>query len=464
MPLLLSIIIPTRNRDQTLVHTLASIRNDAFSQCEILVSNNDSSDRTQSVIDAAAKKDPRIRCIKTPQCLSMSRHWEFALSQANGEYVTFLGDDDAVMPGGLQKAVSLLQAADWPDALASVNAEYHWPSSPVRNHANIFSYPTGRNCGWCDCEALKREVISGHALYNELPMIYKGWIKYSLLSKLQNVTGSFFKSCQPDIYMAVACSILLNGFYLTEEPLFIEGISCFSNGAQSMHRSVTSDKQFFLQDSIPFHPSVPFCPASAFLVLESVMQCRDAGLDVTSYPVDYSVILKCAVKQAAHMDRERYLQCIDAARSLAKKTSLSGYVEQLISDNIHEPQNVSPFAPVPSWVGLKWNKYPVLSLRADLAGCTNIADVANIAKGKLEHEEDSILKVFSRIATDPRNISLADKWKIDRDNDRQLSLQMTSVNIVTRLRCVLGQIRKAVVKCLIAARATTSTSSVSRLL
>src|SRR5437764_11178263 len=96
-----SVIIPTRNRAETLRVTLRSCTEQDFGPFEIVVSDNDSKDDTRAVVQAAGSS--HIRYVKTPRALSMTLNWDFAVAQARGDYVLLIGDDDALMPHALQE-------------------------------------------------------------------------------------------------------------------------------------------------------------------------------------------------------------------------------------------------------------------------------------------------------------------------------------------------------------------------
>ena len=91
-----SIVMPTRNRGQLLQYALQSALDQPTADLEIVVSDNDSHDDTPAV--ARRFRDPRLRYVRTPETLAMPDSWEFALSHATGDYVTFLCDDDAFSP------------------------------------------------------------------------------------------------------------------------------------------------------------------------------------------------------------------------------------------------------------------------------------------------------------------------------------------------------------------------------
>lgn len=370
----------------------------------------------------------------------MSLHWEFALNHASGTYISFLGDDDAIFPNGLETSRAILESESWPSTLSSLNAEYHWPSSPVKFHSNIYTCPTGASLLRSSSMSKLGEVLSGSSVYNELPMIYKGWVKHDLLNELKLKTGAYFRSCQPDIYMAVACSLLTNNYLTTSKPLFVEGISGYSNGAQSMHGSRSSDRLFFLKGSVPFHKDVPFCPASSFLVLESLFQCRDAGLLSTDIAVDYIRICDLALRQAKHMDYERYEQCAAAVRELAVSTSVIREVGVLMQQNGYTPATVSPFPPTPAWMGLKWNKYPCVSVRAAAAGCHSMSETLAQVAGSEPGEIVSPLALLAKSASNPEICSCIQRYNDANQELLKLRGMLYNTNKVKRSLFLLKQL------------------------
>ena len=101
-----TIIIPTRDRCSTLQPTLLTCIKQDYSNFEITISDNFSDDNTKHFISAL--NHPKVKYINTGKRLGMSQNWEFALDSITGEYVTFLGDDDALLPGALSDIKILL--------------------------------------------------------------------------------------------------------------------------------------------------------------------------------------------------------------------------------------------------------------------------------------------------------------------------------------------------------------------
>lgn len=59
---LISVIIPARNEEASIGRLLESLRRQSYGNIEILVMNDQSSDRTEEIIQGFAAKDQRIRC------------------------------------------------------------------------------------------------------------------------------------------------------------------------------------------------------------------------------------------------------------------------------------------------------------------------------------------------------------------------------------------------------------------
>ena len=106
-----SLLIPTRNRAHMLKHAIDSALSQTYADIEIVISNNNSTDQTQALIEKI--DDPRVRCIQTQETLAAPYHWEWALKHVRGEYVTLLCDDDALVPQAcsrIAKALNQTQA------------------------------------------------------------------------------------------------------------------------------------------------------------------------------------------------------------------------------------------------------------------------------------------------------------------------------------------------------------------
>ncbi|MEG3656112.1 glycosyltransferase family 2 protein [Arenibacter palladensis] len=111
--MLLSILIPTYNRSYYLQKNLESLtefvlNTDETDKIEIIVSNNCSSDDTHHVIPNLIESHSTVifRYFLQSQNIGLEKNALFTLSQAKGEFVMYLGDDDYIENNYLQEILS----------------------------------------------------------------------------------------------------------------------------------------------------------------------------------------------------------------------------------------------------------------------------------------------------------------------------------------------------------------------
>ncbi len=90
---LVTIAVPTYNRaDSYLKKTLESVVQQTYSNIEIIVSDNCSTDNTETVVKGF--NDLRIQYFKQKENIGAYNNFDFCLKQAKGKYLLILGDDD----------------------------------------------------------------------------------------------------------------------------------------------------------------------------------------------------------------------------------------------------------------------------------------------------------------------------------------------------------------------------------
>ena len=102
-----SIIIPTYNRASMLREAIQSVLDQTYSDFEVIVVDDGSTDETQEVVKAFS--DSRIRYIFQENG-GRSKARNRALSLAQGRYIAFLDSDDLFLAGKLEKQVAALDS------------------------------------------------------------------------------------------------------------------------------------------------------------------------------------------------------------------------------------------------------------------------------------------------------------------------------------------------------------------
>lgn len=102
-----SVIICTYNRAAFLKEAIASVMAQSFSDWELIVINDGSTDETATVVADFMKQDKRIRYLSQSN-LGLGGTRTKAPMLAKGEYLAFLDDDDFFLPDKLMKQTEFL--------------------------------------------------------------------------------------------------------------------------------------------------------------------------------------------------------------------------------------------------------------------------------------------------------------------------------------------------------------------
>lgn len=103
-----TVAIPTYNRAGSFFPlALQSARSQAYSNLEILVSDNASTDDTRAIVEGA--RDPRIRYHRHPSNIGATNNQAFCLQQARGTYLTILPDDDLIDADFVESCIAVAQ-------------------------------------------------------------------------------------------------------------------------------------------------------------------------------------------------------------------------------------------------------------------------------------------------------------------------------------------------------------------
>ena len=101
-----SVIIPTYNRAEFLRSAIESALKQTFTDIEIIVSDDKSTDHTQELVESF--KDRRIKYVLNEGNQGPSAARNTAILTSKGEYIAFLDDDDEWLPYKLQRQVEVL--------------------------------------------------------------------------------------------------------------------------------------------------------------------------------------------------------------------------------------------------------------------------------------------------------------------------------------------------------------------
>ncbi len=259
----ITVIIPTRERADVLEHALRTVLAQDHDNLAIIVSDNCSADNTREVVHALA--DERVRYINPGKRLSMSHHWEFALSHVEDGWVTIIGDDDGLLPDSIGKVAEII-AHTRARAIRSQTCTYFWPSFHNERYGRLRLKSASSREEMRDSRAWLQKALHGAADYRELPTLYTGgYVHISVVEEIRRRNGGiFYRSCIPDVYSGIAIASVLKDYLHLAYPLGIAGASGHSNGKafidakrKGQDQPVSEKAKFLSEENISFHEAIP---------------------------------------------------------------------------------------------------------------------------------------------------------------------------------------------------------------
>lgn len=228
MPLF-SLVLPTLRRPDTFQYALRTLVNQTHWDFEIVVQNNGRDKQTEDIVASFA--DDRIRHFWSDEALPMSRNWELALSNARGEYITFIGDDDGLFSDACEIASALI-ARTRTEIVSWRPFSYYWDSHIISGRRNRLLADVHLNVEieLVDSWLQLRGFYDFKLHYSQLPMIYNSFVSRSLIDQVIKKAGRYFLGVTPDVTSGIVNAACSKQFILLNRPLSIAGLSGHSTG------------------------------------------------------------------------------------------------------------------------------------------------------------------------------------------------------------------------------------------
>jgi glycosyltransferase involved in cell wall biosynthesis len=240
---LLSIVIPTKNRYETLLPTINALLDNIIGDAYEIIVQDNSDDASPWIAYSAQRSDARLRYAHASGAISIVENTEAALSRAQGLYVTFIGDDDLVAPNILEFVSDFRDRGV--DAVIYPPAYYWWPSvsfaNPTRFHQpGAFWYPPVTNTSeqqFNTRSEVQRVVAQGAVSLFDLPRVYHGVVRRQVLEAIKARSGHYVNGASPDMALALATAFELQTHLKVNTPLTVYGASKNSGGGWTASRT-----------------------------------------------------------------------------------------------------------------------------------------------------------------------------------------------------------------------------------
>ena len=108
MPLV-SVIMPCYNMEKFIAHSIQSVRNQSFTNWELIIVDDASTDKTVDKVKPFCEQDERVKLFVKTQHSGIADSRNQALAAAKGRYLAFLDADDIWHPDKLERQLAFMQ-------------------------------------------------------------------------------------------------------------------------------------------------------------------------------------------------------------------------------------------------------------------------------------------------------------------------------------------------------------------
>ena len=103
---LISVIVPVYNSEKYIARCVDSVLAQTFSDLELILMDDGSSDGSPAICDAYADKDPRVHVIHQKNagvCVARNNALDWVFANSDSQWLFFIDNDDWMHPETLQR-------------------------------------------------------------------------------------------------------------------------------------------------------------------------------------------------------------------------------------------------------------------------------------------------------------------------------------------------------------------------
>ena len=255
----LSIGMPVYNGELFIERAIESILAQTFTDFELIISDNASTDSTQEICQSFSKKDNRIRIFKQEKNIGVHRNFYFLLSQAKGEYFAWAAVDDYLDKDFMEKNLKVLESRN--SAVSSIGKIVPYGTESLKIDSKLIdtsNYPKflknyvkhGRHKKMMDAGAVSGDI---NTKIRNLLKITKSLGRWYGVHRTEHLKQCIVKKPFINVEVAVFLNLLRLGDFYEESSTtlyeFDEGVS--SRGIINMAKN--SEHNLF-EIIFPFYP------------------------------------------------------------------------------------------------------------------------------------------------------------------------------------------------------------------
>jgi len=195
-----TIIILSYNRADLIPYAIKSALSQTFTDFELLVLDDASTDNTREVVESFLK-DPRVRLITQPENIGITATRNYGIGIAKGEYIAMLDSDDTWIDNSkLKKQVELLDAHPEIGIVGTFSKKINFRGEEIGEitaklaHASIRRNMMFRNQLTQSSVLIRKEALDKVGWYDESIPIwedYELWLRIGMDYQFRNIPEFF---------------------------------------------------------------------------------------------------------------------------------------------------------------------------------------------------------------------------------------------------------------------------------
>lgn len=240
-----SVVVPCHGKGYLLKELIKTVKFQNYQEWEIVIFDNASSPPISN--ELSEFDDKKIYCRRSDEFLSVTDSWNNAISMANGEYIIFLGNDDALAPGCFNVLNKLINEYNNPDLIMSSMYQFIYPCV-MKSKKYIYGcfrtlevgdFLEDKNSSFILKkekieESLINSITLNRSFFFNLPSFA---IKKEFIERIK-IDNNVFLSPFPDYYLAQILLGTADKVVVNPKPVSIQGVSRKSFGAEMFNNSL----------------------------------------------------------------------------------------------------------------------------------------------------------------------------------------------------------------------------------
>ncbi len=232
---LLSIVIPTRNRQYYCEYAIKIILNYKQDNFELIIQDNSDDDTLAKFVSII--EDSRLKYFYDAQPLASNKNMDLSIGKCTGDYVCMIGDDDVVLPE-IFEIVEYMQQNDIDSVCTTYIPKYGWPNEELNINGKLTAskLKSQKKYNSIDVKSRLDKLFScGIVDYTQyfLPRVYHGIVKREKLEAIKEKVGCYFGGLSPDIYSTISLSVLVDKHVIVDRAISIGGYCPQSTAGQA---------------------------------------------------------------------------------------------------------------------------------------------------------------------------------------------------------------------------------------